>query len=84
MPSRRRCWASRVYTSDGEFLHPKITVTHWMNPLQGIDQDHPPFVSLNPKREISGPLIFDQAEFDYPAFDHIAFAAHAHIRANLP
>ena len=41
MPKRRRCWASWVYTSDGEFLHPRITVTYWMNLLQGIDERIP-------------------------------------------
>ena len=38
MPRRRRCWASWVYTSDGDFLNPGISVTYWMNLLQGIDQ----------------------------------------------
>jgi predicted NAD/FAD-binding protein len=81
MPRRRRCWASWVYTSDGEFLHPKITVTYWMNLLQGIDQRHPLFVSLNPKREIPEHLIFDQAEFDHPVFDQAALAAQSRIAA---
>jgi predicted NAD/FAD-binding protein len=75
MPRRRRCWASWVYSSDGEFLHPKITVTYWMNLLQGIDDRYPLFVSLNPKRDIPEALIFDQAEFDHPVFDQAAMAA---------
>jgi len=69
MPRRRRCWASWVYTSDGDFLHPKIAVTYWMNSLQGIDERYPLFVSLNPKRAIPDALIFDQTEFDHPVFD---------------
>jgi predicted NAD/FAD-binding protein len=79
MPKRRRCWASWVYTSDGEFLHPKITVTYWMNLLQGIDQDYPLFVSLNPKREIPRHLIFDQTDFDHPVFDNDTIAAQGRI-----
>jgi predicted NAD/FAD-binding protein len=79
MPRRRRCWASWVYSSDGEFLHPKITVTYWMNLLQGIDYRYPLFVSLNPKREIPQELIFDQAEFDHPAFDQAALAAQTQV-----
>ncbi len=79
MPKRRRCWASWVYTSDGEFLHPKITVTYWMNLLQGIDQDYPLFVSLNPKREIPEALIFDQTDFDHPVFDQDTMAAQNRI-----
>jgi uncharacterized protein len=81
MPRRRRCWASWVYSSDGEFLHPKITVTYWMNLLQGIDQRFPLFVSLNPRRDIPEELVFDQAEFDHPVFDQGAIAAQAQIAA---
>jgi predicted NAD/FAD-binding protein len=81
MPRRRRCWASWVYTSDGEFLHPKITVTYWMNRLQGIDDRTPLFVSLNPKRDIPDSLIFDQTEFDHPVFDGAAIAAQGRIAA---
>jgi predicted NAD/FAD-binding protein len=81
MPKRRRCWASWVYMSDGDFLHPKITVTYWMNRLQGIDPAYPLFVSLNPKREIPDELIFDQTEFDHPVFDQAAIAAQARIGA---
>jgi hypothetical protein len=79
MPRRRRCWASWVYTSDGDFLHPKITVTYWMNLLQGIDQRYPLFVSLNPKRDIPKPLVFDACEFDHPVFDQAAIAAQGRI-----
>jgi predicted NAD/FAD-binding protein len=81
MPRRKRCWASWVYTSDGEFLHPSITVTYWMNRLQGIDNRHPLFVSLNPRRDIPDHLIFDEAEFDHPVFDMAAFAAQPKIAA---
>ncbi len=81
MPRRRRCWASWVYTSDGEFLHPKITVTYWMNRLQGIDERYPLFVSLNPKHAIPDELIFDQADFDHPVFDQAAIAAQPRIAA---
>jgi len=81
MPRRRRCWASWVYTSDGDFFHPKITVTYWMNLLQGIDNRHPLFVSLNPKRDIPDELIFDSCEFEHPVFDHGAIAAQARICA---
>jgi predicted NAD/FAD-binding protein len=81
MPRRRRCWASWVYTSDGDFLHPKITVTYWMNRLQGIDDRYPLFVSLNPKRDIPDHLIFDQTEFDHPVFDQAAMAAQGRIAA---
>jgi uncharacterized protein len=81
MPRRKRCWASWVYSSDGDFLHPKLTVTYWMNLLQGIDEKYPLFVSLNPKRAISEELIFDVCEFDHPVFDTAAIAAQHRIAA---
>ena len=81
MPRRRRCWASWNYVSDGDILHPKITVTYWMNLLQGIDQKYPLFVSLNPKRDIPDHLVFDRAEFDHPVFDEAAMAAQGRIAA---
>ena len=79
MPRRRRCWASWVYMSDGEFLHPRITVTYWMNRLQGIDNRTPLFVSLNPKRAIAPELVFDTAEFEHPVFDTAAIAAQTQV-----
>ena len=81
MPRRKRCWASWVYTSDGEFLHPQITVTYWMNLLQDIDHNRPLFVSLNPKRAIADELVFDVTEFDHPVFDAAALAAQPRVAA---
>jgi predicted NAD/FAD-binding protein len=79
MPRRKRCWASWVYNSDGDFLRPKIGVTYWMNRLQGIDNRTPLFVSLNPKRTIAPELVFDTAEFDHPVFDTAAIAAQSKV-----
>jgi predicted NAD/FAD-binding protein len=81
MPRRRRCWASWVYTSDGEASHPKITVSYWMNRLQGIDERYPLFVSLNPKCPVDERLVFDAAEFDHPVFDAAAIGAQAQVQA---
>ena len=81
MPRRKRCWASWVYTSDGDFLNPSISVTYWMNLLQGIDPTRPLFVSLNPKTEIAPELVFDRTEFDHPVFDAAAIAAQGRIAA---
>lgn len=79
MPRRRRCWAAWNYVSDGDVLHPRITVTYWMNLLQGIDEKYPLFVSLNPKRTIPDHLVFDRVEFDHPVFDKAAIAAQGRL-----
>jgi uncharacterized protein len=81
MPRRRRCWASWVYSSDGEADHPKITVRYWMNRLQGIDERYPLFVSLNPKAPIDEKLVFDTAAFDHPVFDADTIAAQSRVQA---
>ena len=81
MPRRRRCWASWVYTSDGQADDPRITVSYWMNRLQGIDARYPLFVSLNPKCELDEKLVFDTAEFDHPVFDAGAVAAQPKVQA---
>ena len=81
MPKRKRCWASWVYTSDGDFMNPSISVTYWMNRLQGIDATRPLFVSLNPKTEIAPDLVFDRTEFDHPVFDAAAIASQTRIAA---
>ncbi|HEX4105647.1 MAG TPA: FAD-dependent oxidoreductase [Rhizomicrobium sp.] len=81
MPKRKRCWASWVYSSDGKVADPKITVSYWMNRLQGIDDRFPLFVSLNPKGKISSDRIFDIHEFDHPVFDRDVVAAQSLVRA---
>jgi predicted NAD/FAD-binding protein len=80
MPRRRRCWASWVYTSDGQSTDSGITASYWMNRLQGIDEKLPLFVSLNPKREIAENLIFDKFEFDHPVFDKAVLDAQAKVQ----
>jgi predicted NAD/FAD-binding protein len=81
MPVRKRCWASWVYTSDGGASDPKITVSYWMNRLQGIDERYPLFVSLNPKSPICEDLVFDRAEFDHPVFDADVIASQPKVQA---
>lgn len=76
MPSRRACWASWSYRSQGG----SIGVTYWMNRLQNIPMDDPLFVSLNPSREIPEELIYDQIDFAHPMFDKAALDAQAKIR----
>jgi predicted NAD/FAD-binding protein len=81
MPKNRRCWASWNYLSDGDANEPALSVTYWMNRLQGISDDTPLFVTLNPKRAIAPDKIFDAHEFEHPVFDRAAIAAQADIQA---
>ena len=80
MPRNRPCWASWVYHADGKGEEPKISVTYWMNSLQGIDERYPLFVTLNPSREIAVRHVFDRHVFDHPVFDFGALAAQQALK----
>jgi predicted NAD/FAD-binding protein len=81
MPKRKACWASWNYTSDGNLGDPQLSVTYWMNRLQGIPNETPLFVTLNPKTEIAPDKIFDSHAFEHPVFDRDAVAAQDRVQA---
>lgn len=72
MPKRRRVWSSWNFLSDGDAERP-APVTYWMNRLQGIQEDRPLFVSLNPSREPAEHLVHQEFQYDHPLFDRAAF-----------
>ncbi len=80
MPKRQRCWASWNYLSDGNADAPALSVTYWMNRLQGIDDAKPLFVTLNPARSIASDKVFDSHAFDHPVFDAEAVAAQTAVQ----
>ena len=80
MPRRKRCWASWNYRSDGEGENAAISVSYWMNRLQGIDPACPIFVTLNPARPIAPEYVFDRHVFDHPVFDTAALAAQHRLQ----
>jgi predicted NAD/FAD-binding protein len=81
MPKRQRCWASWNYHSDGRGDEAAISLTYWMNSLQGIDPAYPLFVTLNPPQPIDCALTFDTHLFHHPVFDTAAMAAQKRIAA---
>jgi predicted NAD/FAD-binding protein len=81
MPKRRRAWASwnflrwrREGTAEND-----VAVTYWMNQLQGIDQDKPLFVSLNPPFEPDAELTFGKYVCEHPQYNAAAFAAQRRL-----
>lgn len=80
MPKRRRCWASWVVNADAS-ASASISVTYWMNLLQGIDHDRPLFVTLNPAAPIPAALVFDAHTFEHPVFTLEAIAAQEKVPA---
>lgn len=80
MPLRKRCWAAWNYRSDGSSEEPAISVSYWMNRLQGIRMDRPVFVTLNPSTPIPDERVFLRQQFSHPVFDHRAIAAQSEIQ----
>jgi len=81
MPKRQRAWASwnflrwpRQGNVDND-----VSVTYWMNPLQGIDEDKPLFVSLNPPIEPDPTLTFGKFLCEHPQYNAAAFAAQKRL-----
>lgn len=80
MPRNRPCWASWIYHAEDAGAETKISVSYWMNSLQGIDERYPLFVTLNPHRPIAEEKIFDRHQFDHPVFDFAAIGAQAALK----
>ncbi|WP_033838658.1 NAD(P)/FAD-dependent oxidoreductase [Mesorhizobium loti] len=80
MPKRRAAWAAWNYlrcSCDRD--EPEVSVTYWMNRLQGIDAAKPLFVSLNPVVEPRPELVFGEWMFDHPQYDARALSAQARL-----
>ena len=75
MPARRRVWSSWNYASDPGGDSPQLSVTYWMNRLQGIDEAQPLFLTLNPLREPRPELVHCRMTYDHPMLDASATAA---------
>ena len=81
MPKRRQVWASWNFLRwqrQGTALN-DVAVTYWMNELQGIDNDKPLFVSLNPPFEPEPKLTFGHYICEHPQYDAAAFAAQRRL-----
>jgi len=80
MPRRRRTWSAWNYLSPGRLDRGgELSVTYWMNRLQGIDDAHPLFVTLNPARPPKPELTFARIDYDHPMFDAEALRAQKQI-----
>jgi uncharacterized protein len=76
MPKRKRAWSAWNYLrSSGTEGEPEVAVTYWMNRLQGIDENTPLFITLNPPREPKAGSVFGEWSYDHPQFDAEAIEA---------
>ena len=80
MPRRRHVWSSWNYLSSGaEDVEGRLSVTYWMNRLQGIDPRVPLFVTLNPLHEPRDEAVIARLTYDHPSFDGKALAAQKRL-----
>jgi predicted NAD/FAD-binding protein len=81
MPKRRRAWASWNFLRWPRLgsVENDVSVTYWMNPLQGIDEDKPLFVSLNPPVAPAPELTFGKFRCEHPQYNAAAFAAQKRL-----
>lgn len=80
MPRRRAAWSAWNYLrSSASASDRNVSITYWMNRLQGIDGNRPLFVSLNPMTEPRENLVFGEWTFDHPQFDARALSAQVRL-----
>ncbi|MFC7052800.1 NAD(P)/FAD-dependent oxidoreductase [Hansschlegelia quercus] len=82
MPKRSAVWSAWNYL--GSRKDPKagsrdVAVTYWMNVLQGIDAEHPLFITLNPPFEPDPTKIFRRFSYAHPQYDAAALAAQRRV-----
>lgn len=78
MPARRRAWSSWNYRAERAELgggNEGVSLTYWMNRLQGLRTQRPVFVTLNPTIEPRDSVA--EFEYDHPIFDGEAVAAQS-------
>jgi len=79
MPRRRRVWSSWNYASRGGNGDPSLSVTYWMNRLQGLPDSLPFFVTLNPLDEPDPALVLARIPYHHPVFDATAGAGQRRL-----
>jgi len=80
MPRRRRVWSSWNYMSDcSREPDGHLSVTYWMNRLQGLDPRLPLFASLNPLHDPVTSSVIGEYSYDHPSYDHAALSAQKRL-----
>jgi predicted NAD/FAD-binding protein len=76
MPRRRPIWSAWNYmTDDAADRSQGVSVTYWMNRLQGLETPEPLLVSLNPLHAPDPARVLSTRTYRHPQFDATAVAA---------
>ena len=82
MPKRRSVWASWNYLAeDRQGDAAQVSVTYWMNRLQGLQAPQEYFVSLNPLREPDPKSVIYETLYQHPVFTREAMQAQQRLAA---
>ncbi len=80
MPRKRDAWAAWSYMGTRNSRDERdVSVTYWMNALQGIPNEHPIFVTLNPLEEPDPALVHGHYQYSHPLFDKKAIDAQKRL-----
>lgn len=81
MPRRRSVWSAWNYLAQGgaDDQARQVSVTYWMNRLQGLDTPEPLFVSLNPLHPPDPARVLATRPYRHPRFDAAAMAAQERL-----
>ncbi|MDE2361317.1 MAG: FAD-dependent oxidoreductase [Hyphomicrobiales bacterium] len=79
MPRRRAAWSSWNYMAERSDEGRRLSVTYWMNRLQGIQDRAPVFVSLNPIAGIAPSKILRSVSYEHPLFNAQTLAAQQNL-----
>lgn len=80
MPLRKRAWASWNYLCQRQSkTDSSLSVSYWMNRLQGLPDDRHLFVTLNPSVEPDQKLVHAAFLYDHPTFDAAALRAQRQL-----
>jgi predicted NAD/FAD-binding protein len=80
MPKRRNAWAAWNYLGSKNCEDQMdVSVTYWMNKLQGIREDVPLFVTLNPLNKPDEDLTINRFTYAHPLFNKAAIEAQARL-----
>lgn len=71
MPKLEKVWSCWNYIAQkSDEATPAVSVTYWMNALQGLNTTSNYFVSLNPLRPIEPSKIIKRIHYAHPVFDN--------------
>jgi predicted NAD/FAD-binding protein len=82
MPRSRRVWSSWNYLSSRDAGGAdSVSVTYWMNRLQGLRAEREYFVSLNPPEDPRPGRLIAEMTYEHPLFDTGAMEAQGRLPA---